>query len=506
MKYIVYKYAVAFFLIACLCGCNDFLEESSQDEVRPGTLADLQELMMGEVYPIGQSFLFYMDLMTDDVNSTFNSDDPNALEIYKWLEGPYTWSKEMYEKMEQAGVSTADIDTYGHFYRCIKGCNIVLEMVDKVKGEPEEKANLRGQALAMRAWYYFMLVNCYAKPFNATGVNIETEPGVVLLLSSVVKDEYPARASMAKVYKQVESDLLGALPLIAQYGQKNSKFRVTEPFIYGLLSRMYLYVENWGEAEKYATSALQLNSRLLNLGGMDYPGDYDNFPAKNVYSLNSEEAIWLGYATGNEYDYYVRSLFPLPFSVSDDLKRLYEYDAYSWDNRMDLRYRNFYKWDCDWVNNWEYEIAIGLKNSTMNVSGAVKGMRVAEIYLNRAESYIQQFLKNGNQTLRTKALADLNFLRRHRYDTRSVAYVPVDITNGDELLQFCRDERRRELSFEDHRWFDLRRYGMPEIKHLFQMQAGQVPKEYTLRKGDLRYTFPIPQSALKKNPNLDQNL
>jgi hypothetical protein len=131
-------------------------------------------------------------------------------------------------------------------------------------------------------------------------------------------------------------------------------------------------------------------------------------------------------------------------------------------------------------------------------------MRVAELYLNRAESVIQQYLKNGDGSLRQAALADLNYLRSFRYDTRNVPYVPVDYS-GQALLDFCRDERRRELSFEDHRWFDLRRYGMPEIRHTFQMSAGQAPVQYVLAKGSNRYVLPIAKSVLAKNPALVPN-
>ena len=146
---------------------------------------------------------------------------------------------------------------------------------------------------------------------------------------------------------------------------------------------------------------------------------------------------------------------------------------------------------------------MGQKYSEDN-SGVTKGMRVAELYLNRAESYIQQYLKNGDESLRIAALADLNFLRSRRYDTRNVAYVNVDYS-GQPLLDFCRDERRRELSFEDHRWFDLRRYGMPEIRHILQISGSQSPVEYILHQGDKRYVLPIPRSALLLNPSLEPN-
>jgi hypothetical protein len=501
----IYKAIIGFVLYLGLSGCSKhFLDEKSQDEVRPSTVNDLQELLMGVVYPAGSSepsFHAYLDLMTDDMTSNFNP-APGALKVYQGYQGPFTWQANMFESMKAAGV-LEDIDTYAHYYRRIMGCNVVLDMIDKVKGDSSSRENVRGQALAMRGYYYFMLVNLFGQPYNAKGVDITTSLGVELILSSTVHDSYPSRVSVAKIYQQVEADLLKAQPLMEQYGTGNSKFRVTDMFVYTLLSRMYLYMENWAAAQHYATLALDRNPSLVNLANIPFPGAF-TMPATGVYSLNSVEAIWLGYASS--YEYYPMTLGPtgpLSIGVSQDLRNKYDYNSANTTNRGDLRMRYFYYWfytDDDWTI---FQPIVGQKLAVSN-SGVIKGMRVAELYLNRAESLIQQYLKNGDESMRTAALADLNYLRSNRYDTRNTPYVNVDYS-GAALLDFCRDERRRELSFEDHRWFDLRRYGMPELHHTFQMLATQAPVDYVLHQGDKRYVLPIPQSAIATNPSLQPN-
>ena len=134
-----------------------------------------------------------------------------------------------------------------------------------------------------------------------------------------------------------------------------------------------------------------------------------------------------------------------------------------------------------------------------------RGIRTAEIYLNRAEVYVRKYVETGDDDYRVLALADLNELRRHRYDTRNAVYVEVDITDAEELFQFYKDERRRELCFEDHRWFDLRRYGMPELVHEYLVGPG-TEEVLTLKEHDLRYVLPIPQEVLDRNPYLQQNV
>jgi hypothetical protein len=267
---------------------------------------------------------------------------------------------------------------------------------------------------------------------------------------------------------------------------------------------MYLYMEKWELAEQHATLALARNASLVRLADIKFP-IWNYAPATGVYSINSVEAIWLGYA--GQYEYYNLRLNPNGpplYSLSPDLRSKYEFNLANTTNRGDLRMRYFFCWDYLDGQQTILDIITGDKYAEGPSGQPTKGMRVAELYLNRAESNIQRYLKNGDDGLRKAALEDLNYLRSFRYDTRTVAYVDVDYS-GTALLNFCRDERRRELNFEDHRWFDLRRYGMPEIRHTLQTSAGQAPVEYVLTKGDRRYVLPIPRSVLAKNPALVPN-
>ena len=177
------------------------------------------------------------------------------------------------------------------------------------------------------------------------------------------------------------------------------------------------------------------------------------------------------------------------FAVSDALLSLYE--------PGDLRVEFFYM---GYIKDWFFTKGIlrGRKMSENYSGSSARGMRVAETYLNRAEAKIRLFLENGNDQLRNEALEDLNYLRSFRFKR---PYSDVNITDGQELLKFCLEERRRELSFEDHRWFDLRRTGMPQLIHVFNMTGGGTQR-YILQQGDARYVLPIPEAVLEQNPNL----
>jgi hypothetical protein len=123
-------------------------------------------------------------------------------------------------------------------------------------------------------------------------------------------------------------------------------------------------------------------------------------------------------------------------------------------------------------------------------------------------------IKGGDASLLQKALDDLNAIRVKRFISgASNATVTAASLNNNpqQVLQFCLAERRREFSFEEFRWFDLRRNGMPSIEHTFnpnepyQLYPGLPVETYTLPQGSNRYVMKIPPNAIEANPSLVQN-
>ena len=122
-------------------------------------------------------------------------------------------------------------------------------------------------------------------------------------------------------------------------------------------------------------------------------------------------------------------------------------------------------------------------------------LRMAEAYLNKAEACaIQGKAEEANQTL--------NALRKQRIE----GYTPQSYT-GEELVSQIRDERRKELCFEGHRWFDLRRYAVcesypysKEIIHVYHVCGNKGVSHtqiFRLEKNDKAYTFALPESVIQ---------
>ncbi len=129
--------------------------------------------------------------------------------------------------------------------------------------------------------------------------------------------------------------------------------------------------------------------------------------------------------------------------------------------------------------------------------------RLAEIYLNYAEAQYQL----GNEALAQEYVNKVS----------SRALQPAITATGPDLLEAIKRERRIELAFEGHNFFDERRW-MNEDKLGFDVRGlrwtkavdGTVsPEEYTVVTRpwfDRQYYLPIPQSEVEKAPSLQQNV
>ena len=72
----------------------------------------------------------------------------------------------------------------------------------------------------------------------------------------------------------------------------------------------------------------------------------------------------------------------------------------------------------------------------------------------------------------------------------------VNVMDKNALISEILNERARELAFEGHRWFDLRRTTRSRMVKVLQ------GKTYILEQDDPRYTIPIPRDAIAANPGL----
>ena len=131
-----------------------------------------------------------------------------------------------------------------------------------------------------------------------------------------------------------------------------------------------------------------------------------------------------------------------------------------------------------------------------------RSFRLAEAFLNLSEANAMIHKETGNTAAASRAKEALEKLRAKRFPYS--IDVSVKITDADKLVEFVQRERRRELCFEDHRWFDLRRWGMKPIEHIWYPDEN-TQMVYSLKQDDPSYTLSFPPEAIDMNRDLEQN-
>ena len=235
------------FVSLFLSGCDGFLEEKSQDEVRPSTVTDMEKILLGDAYfskADGLLFNYGTDIFSDDMmnNAVIDSKDQRK----KDLAPRFRWERDMFD--ESCGYE--DLSFWKIPYERIKGCNLVIEYMPNMQGDERKREHIIGEAHVLRGYYYMFLVNCFGWAYNY-GDPVENL-GVPLKLISGVTEELFTRNTVAEVYEQIEKDLLKGIQLMEENTMEFYFNRLNAAAGYALLTRMYVYMGDWDNVVRYA--------------------------------------------------------------------------------------------------------------------------------------------------------------------------------------------------------------------------------------------------------------
>lgn len=494
------KYSILLLFALAWTACSDFLEPKSQTEYVPRTISALNELLIGEAYlnPATQNsaFFAYNEILSDDwactVEDVSYTGNQNNYIIYKPLFG---WHPDMFRLLDSN--NRYNFNVWRDCYKLILGCNAVLDYLEEMDGSVEEKSYVRAQALALRAFYYFHLVNLFGEPYSHN----KDALGVPLKLDSDMKADYPVRASVQMVYRQVVADLEKAeadFMTLRPDAQFVKDGRVTLPMVQLLKARVALFMEDYDTAITYAGKVIDnWGLQLLDLNSVV---SNEAVPYYLYTSYDNPEALWLftsSYDASRFSDEIIHldAAGKIPrkmFNASESLLASYDAD--------DMRKDFFILKESPTVSNYIAcaKIPVNVDYSKL-LSEFGRAFRLSEAYLMLVEALYHKGDENAAVNL-------LEVLRQKRYkNTGGDLYkVPVPSASGEALLNFIKAERRREMCFEGLRWFDLRRWGMDGFSRDWK-EEGEVVATFTMEKNDPAFTLPIPFDAIEKNPNLVQN-
>ncbi|HBF20476.1 MAG: RagB/SusD family nutrient uptake outer membrane protein [Owenweeksia sp.] len=409
------------------------------------------------------------DILSDDARKGSNPGDGAAMNLIDQFQ--YTPTQSTFSVY------------YAALYRSILHANVVIEKVPDIAMDAELKNRYIAEARFLRAFHYFNYVRAYGD-------------GVIVTTTS--PDPEATRSPQSEIYKLIISDLEFAIETLptkngADYTAAD-KGRATRGAAQALLARTYLYMKDFGNAQKYAEDVINSGDYDLEPNFGDVFTVASEFGIESVFELGAFPQTGGFINGGNQYSNtqgvrgdpnngwgFSRPSLDLINSFRDagDTVRL---DAtvifvgeilgngtdtiFGDENTPDSTFENGQLVEVETYNQKVYSTG----NNEYQWGNNVRYIRFAEVLLIAAEAAN----KNGASGI---ALTYLNRVRQR------VGLGDINVTDQNQLDDIIFEERRHELAMEQHRFWDLVRTGRaPAVLGPLGFQEG---------KHEL---FPIPQA------------
>lgn len=464
---LIRKYLIISFLLAAATGCN-FLEVDPIGKTTiPVFFSDMEGIRAAlpgaysAVYDYYDSeFLEYPEVAG---NMGYLNIVGNSTDMIK----QYNFTSDPDDETEAVGLIWSNI-----LAAMANINNIIQYQPDLLARFPQNKEELNrilAESLFLRALAHFDLCRVYAQPFNYTAD--ASHLGIPVLLKTPGANDNLSRNTVGEVYMQIISDLEKSITLFGDI-QPKGPYYASKNAAYALLSRIYLYMEDWDKTISFST---KLISEIPLSKGQGYVAMYQSLDA-------GDEAI-LRLNGKNKSSSLAKFFSPAaPVLIpADTLTRLFD----PGDIRLQLLKESNGTRVCK-----KYYITAAIPEIDKHYDPFV--LRVTEMYLNRAEAYL-----NTNKL--SEAAADLKAIIARGLN-KEISEITVNESNKTALARLIEKERTREFCFEGHQFYDITRKKQDLVRETSTNSAVKrmnYPSDY--------FVLPISQKELEANPNMQPN-
>lgn len=485
---------IATIWIGFLTGCDD-LEYFPIDQLSDQQVSDSPELLSNITIGTYSRLREMRYVRNRQAAQEFPSDDA----VWVKNSGDNRMLTYSYQHIVNSSVS---LQFWQEAYYGIFSANKVIEAIDD--NADEENLQLKGENLFLRAFMHFDLVRMFGRPFSQ---NPDTNLGVMIRDNTDVS-ALPPRSTVKETYEFIESDLLKAAELMTM--SKPSIFGSKE-VAWGLLARLYLYMEQHDKAIEYANKVI--NSGRYELLETSQFGSYFTFlPEANpetIFAIKLLETENMGkgsigslyHAEGGWGEMYASKTYrDLIYQNMNDERINFIDPDYIYDDEgnkipdptEDIGYllRKRDGLSQYFINKYTLEGGVQMLSSPIV-------MRLAEMYLIKAEAFAK------TPGMETEAIEMVNIIRARAGLSGDQLFSTEDLKGYATVLDVVLDERRLELAWEGHRAMDVYRNNRAMDRSSVQPFGWSGPLLVEPTSNSIVHL--IPETELALNPNLIQN-
>lgn len=363
------------------------------------------------------------------------------------------------------------------YYTQIKNVNTIINNVD-ANTEDLELRGIRGQALALRGYFHFMLARIYGPTYVGNADKASVPINAAALSSK--------RNTVNEVYTQISEDLNAAVIALDGYSRPNREM-LDQSVAKAFLADVYLEMGKYADAAKFANEARQ-SYTLLNEDGWK----------NGFYDIAQDETMW-GADINAELTSFVASFFShfdntnVGYAEGGNIsidRRLY--DAMSASDIRKSMFLGSKGGDYDGTKYGPY-ISLKFRDLTSDrTQGDYIYLRSSLMYYIEAEG----LARSSNEQGARDVLFDIT-------SKRDPLYVK-STKSGQELIDEIILQKRIELWGEGFAYFDLKRLKQDVVRDYTGSNHPTYGK-FNIPTGDSRFMFMIPQAEVDANPDILPN-
>lgn len=380
------------------------------------------------------------------------------------------------ETVDRANLASSS-NRYERLYSNINYMNVVISKMPEASGDEAKKAQLIAEARVLRAWYHFLLVNMYAKQYDAA--TAATEGGIPYVDDTDVSQEKTKR-TLAEVYDKILEDCTDEVlkDLIQSNVPDPCRFGVD--FGYGVRARVLFQMKRYEEALQYANLALGVNGRIEDRSTIRTTGTWtlDETAANNYYLIYCDNS--------NLGDYYGICISPEVAALidPDDYVYKYVYDDYGTG-----------AWDTPYPNDLPEG---SLQCQVSDIKFNVWGIRAETMYYLAGECLIRSgHIREG--------LRQIDRVRALRIENYTPFADQADGLTEKQAMKLLQDAKRVEFLTAFDNFCDRKRWNSePEYAATVTHDLGEHGL-FTIAPDSPLWVLPFPQNAVNHNRSLTQN-
>ncbi len=386
----------------------------------------------------------------------------------------YAWMA--YDETVDRADLTAEDGVYESLYEQINYMNVIISKAPGADGDDAKRRQIIAEAKVRRAWYHFLLVNMYAKPYDdATAA----ETGGIAYVDNTDVSEQKTKLTLDKVYEKLLEDCSEEVLRDLVQGHVDDCSRFGLDFGYGVRAKVLFQMKHYDEALQYANLALGVNSRIEDRSTVKTSGVWTltETAANNYYVITG------GQARGNG-DYY-------GITITPEVAALISSDDYV------MKYHNVSDtpaWKAPYQELPEGALQCQVGDTKWNMFG----IRTETMCYLAGECLI----RSGKIA---EGLGQIDRVRAYRIENYTPLASQASGLTEKQAMKLLQDAKRVEFLNSFENFCDRKRWNSEaDYAETLTRDCGEYGT-FSIAPDSPLWVFPFPQNAVLHNKSLTQN-